>query len=297
MRETVAVLGPGAVGGALAAHLLQRGVHVICVPRPDMVGILALAGLSLEVDGRAPVVVRPEVREELSQPVHVLLVTVKAHQLDEALERVDPAAVEAGAVVPLLNGLEHLDRIRGRLGPRVAAASISRFEAYRVGRVQIVQTTPSAVITMASDDLSPVELEDAASILRKSGAEVRVEGRERQVLWRKAARLAVLSAATALTRRPVGWLRDHPEWRPRLEAAIAEACAVAAADGVTLLPSTQWTIIADMDHDLTTSTARDVEAGRRSELDAVAGSVVRAGERLGVPCPVLTELVAEASAA
>ncbi len=124
-----------------------------------------------------------------------------------------------------------------------------------------------------------------------------VDQREKQVLWRKAARLAVLSAATAVARRPVGSLREDREWRPRLEAAIEEACAVAQADGVTLLASSQWTMIADMDYDLTTSTARDVTAGRPSELDAIAGSVVRAGERLGVPTPVLTELVAEALAA
>ena len=295
MRETVAVLGPGAVGGSLAVHLLQKGVHAICIPRPDMVGIVALAGISLEVDGREPVVIRPEVREELTQPVHVLLVTVKAHQLDEALERVDPAAVESGVVVPLLNGLEHMDKIRERLGSRAAAGSISRFEAYRVGRVQIVQKSGGGVITMASEELARAELDDAAAILRKSGVEVRVEEREKQVLWRKAARLAVLSAATALTRRSVGSLRDDPAWRHRLEAALAEACEIAVADGVKLLPSSQWTMILDLDYDLTTSTARDVEAGRPSELDAIAGSVVRAGERLGVPCPVLTELVSAAS--
>ena len=297
MRETVAVLGPGAVGGSLAVRLLHGGVHTICVPRPDMVGILALAGISLEIEGGAPLVLRPEVRDELSQPVHVLLVTVKAHQLEEAIERIDPVSVESGVVVPLMNGLEHLDILRERFGPRVAAGSISRFEAYRVGRVQIVQTTPSAVLTIASSELTPEDLEDTAAILRKSGADVNVDQREKHVLWRKAARLAVLSAATAVTRRPVGSLREDREWRPRLEAAIEEACAVAQADGVTLLASSQWTMIADMDYDLTTSTARDVTAGRPSELDAIAGSVVRAGERLGVPTPVLTELVAEALAA
>jgi 2-dehydropantoate 2-reductase len=294
MRETVAVLGPGAVGGSLAVNFLQKAVRTICIPRPDMVGIVA--GISLEVDGRDPVVIRPEVREELTTPVHVLLVTVKAHQLVEALERVDPAAVESGVVVPLLNGLEHLEPIRERLGPRVAAGSISLFEAYRVGRVQIVQKSGSGVITMASEELPQVEVEDAAAILRKSGVDVRIEEREKPVLWRKAARLAVLSAATVLTRRSVGSLRDDPEWRHRLEAAVGEACEIAAADGVKLLPSSQWTMIAELDYDLTTSTARDVEAGRRSELDAIAGSVVRAGERLGVPCPVLTELVKAASA-
>jgi 2-dehydropantoate 2-reductase len=82
-----------------------------------------------------------------------------------------------------------------------------------------------------------------------------------------------------------------------MEAALAEACAVAAADGVNLIPSSQWSVISSMDYELTTSAARDVAEGRPSELDAIAGSVLRAGERLGVPCPVLSELVSEALAA
>src|SRR4029453_7556025 len=57
MNQRVAVLGPGAVGGALAAHLANAGVHTICIPRPEMYGVMALSGLSLEVDGREPLVV------------------------------------------------------------------------------------------------------------------------------------------------------------------------------------------------------------------------------------------------
>jgi ketopantoate reductase len=62
-----------------------------------------------------------------------------------------------------------------------------------------------------------------------------------------------------------------------------------------LMPSAQWTRITEMDHTLTTSAARDVAAGRRSEIGAITGAVVRAGKRLGVPCPVLSELASRAS--
>jgi 2-dehydropantoate 2-reductase len=292
----VAVLGPGALGGALAVHLLGGGVHTICIPRRDMVGVLALAGLSLEVDGHEPVVMRPEVRDELTQPVHVLLITVKAHQLEEALEQVDPAAVEESVVIPLLNGLEHVDVVRERLGARVAAGTVSRFEAFRVGRVQIIQKTPSAVLTVASSDLPFETLEDAAALLDRGAFDVFIGESEKQVLWDKAARLSALAAATALSHRSVGELLDDRIWRRRLEEAVAEACAIATADGVPLQPGTQLAIIGEMDRGLTTSTARDLEAGRPSELDAISGAVVRAGARLGVPCPVLSELYEKAAA-
>lgn len=296
MSATVAVLGPGAVGGALAVHLAGAGVHTVCVPRKDMAGILALSGLSLEVDGGEPLVARVEVREELTQPVRVLLITVKAHQLEEALEQVDPDAVEEAVVIPLLNGLEHLEVVRERLGPRVAAGTISRFEAYRVGRVQIIQKTPSALVSIASSDLPLEELDRAAALLDRARFEVLIGESEKHVLWDKAARLAVLAAATAYSHRTLGALLDDRAWRGVLEDAIDEACAVAVADGVMLLPSTQWAIIGELDDDLTTSTARDIEAGRPSELDAITGSVVRAAERLGVSCPVLSELYEKAAA-
>jgi 2-dehydropantoate 2-reductase len=295
MTTTVAVLGPGAVGGAFAVRFIEARYRTICVGSPETVGLMALAGVNLEAEGREAVTVRPVMTERLVQPVSLLLVTVKAPFLAEALERVDPEAVAGGVVLPLLNGLEHMAPLRERFDGRVAAGSLSRFEAYRVGRMQIIQTTPSAVVTMASEDLSAKELERAAGLLRVAGIEVEVEEDEKGVLWRKAVRLAVLAPATAVSRLSVGDLRTDYEWRPRLEQALAEACAVAAADGVSLIPSAQWTRIAEMDANLTTSAARDVEAGRTSEIDAIAGAVVRAGERLGVPTPVLSDLVSQAS--
>jgi 2-dehydropantoate 2-reductase len=295
MRTTVAVLGPGAVGGAFAVRFLRANVRTICVAPPDKIGLMALSGISLEADGAGVVNERPIFVERLVEPVDLLLVTVKAMQLEEALERVEPAAVERGVVLPLLNGLEHVEPIREVFDGRVAVGSLANFEAYRVGRVQIVQASPPGVVIMASQDLSGEELERVAELLRTVGTEVEFEEDERRVLWRKVARAAVVSTATALSRKPIGELRTDPDWRPRMERALAEACAVALADGVHLMPSAQWTRIVEMDYALTTSTARDVEAGRPSEIDAIAGSVVRAGQRLGVPTPVLSQMVSQAA--
>jgi len=290
VRATVAVLGPGAVGGALAVRLALAGRRTICVARPETAAAIAREGLTLERLGET-LTGRPEAAERLAEPVDLLLVTVKAPPLDEALARVEPAAVAEAVVLPLLNGLEHVAAIRARLGRRVAAGSISRFGAYRAAATRIVQLTPSAVVTMASDDLSREELERAATILESAGIEVSIAGSEQAVLWEKAARLAPLAAATALTGRSIGELRSDPEWRPLLEAAIAEGCAIAAADGVPTTPEEQWAVVDSIPEAASTSTAHDVAAGRPSELDAITGAVVRAGRRLGVPTPTLEELL------
>jgi 2-dehydropantoate 2-reductase len=295
IRE-VAVLGPGAVGGALAARLANAGVHTVCVARPEAVGIIALAGIVVETP-TGTLTARCEAVEHLARSVGLLLVTVKAPALPEALERIDPEAVEHGVVVPLLNGLEHMEVLREHFGDRVAAGTISHYQAHRAGRVQIVEATPHPVITIASERLEPGELDGAADLLRRAVLDVRVEESEKGVLWHKLARITPLAAATSASGRTLGVLREDPLWRTRLELALAETVEVAAAEGVRLNLVEQWEIIEGMDDAMTTSAARDVAAGRRSELDAILGAVLRVAERHRIDCPVLDELAARAGLA
>ena len=289
MTARVAVLGPGAVGGVIAVGLERAGVPVVCVARPDTAQLIRSEGLILR-HGDETETARPEAVSELSEPVELLLVTVKAPALEDALERLK-APVDT--IVPLLNGIEHLETIRGRLPrSRVVGGTIGFIEAWLERPGVVVQNTPRTVMTVAAD-----AGEDTIGVLRLSGAEVRVDGSETAVLWEKLARQAPFAAATALTQRPIGELRSDPAWRRRLEDAVAETCQVARADGVELTPAAQWEIIDAMPPGLTSSTARDIAAGRPSELDAITGAAIRAAHRLGVSAPALESLLAETEAA
>lgn len=271
---TVAVLGPGAVGGSLAVRLARAGERVVCLARPETAAAIARDGLTLEQDGEE-LRARPEAAETLDEPVDLLLVTVKAPALAAALERV---AAAPALVVPLLNGLEHMAVLRRRFAA-VRAATIGRLEAWREGPTRIAQRA-AAVVTLAGDAV-PAQL-------TRAGIDVRLGGTDEDVLWEKLARQGPLALLTAATGRTAGELRGDP----RLRTAVAEACAVAAADGASTTFAEQWRIVESLPPELTTSTARDVAAGRPSELDAVAGAVVRAGRRLGVPTPVFEEVLA-----
>ncbi len=286
---TVGVLGPGAVGGVLAVGLAQAGVRVVCVARPDTARVIASQGLTLK-HGSETETARPETTSELHDSVDLLLVTVKAPALDDALGRIE---ARAETVLPLLNGIEHMETVRSRLpDSRVVGATIGWIEAWLERPGVIVQNTPRTVMTVASDAGA-----ETAQLLRSSGADVREDGDEKAVLWEKLARQAPVAAATALTQQPIGELRSDPAWRRRLEEAVDETCAIAAADGVALTPETQWEIIDGMPPALTSSTARDIAAGRPSELDAITGAAVRAAHRLGVEAPVLECLLAETESA
>lgn len=275
----MAVLGPGAVGGVITVGFLEAGVDVVCIARPDTADLIRSEGLTLR-QGQKVHTVRPAVATELREPVALLLVTVKAPSLDDALDRVQ---ARAETTIPLLNGIEHMQTLCDRLPEgNVVAGSIGRIEAWLERPGVVVQPSPSVVMTVASG--APVEL------LRQSGVEVRENGSAGDVLWEKLARQAPTAAATAATQRTIGDLRSDADWGPRLRAAIEETCAVAAADGVSLSPEAEWAIIESMPPLLTSSTARDIAAGVPSELDAIAGAAVRAGQRLGVATPALTEM-------
>jgi len=280
---TIAILGPGAVGGVPAVGFADAGLEVICIARPATAEAIRSRGLTLKCADTVKTA-RPRVVTELREAVELLLVTVKAPALDVALDRVQ---APPQTVVPLLNGIEHMATLRERLAQsRVAGASIGRIEAWLEQPGVVIQPTPSVVMTAAAD--APAEL------LGRSGVDVRVNGTAEEVLWEKLARQAPTAAATSISQRPIGELRSDPDWRPRLRQGIEEACEVAARDGVTLSADAEWEIIEAMPPLLTSSTARDIAAGIPSELDAITGAAVRAGCRVGVPTPVLTQLFEEA---
>jgi len=295
----LAVLGLGGIGGVLAAR-----TGALAVGTERTVAVIRERGLTL-VDGGQTTVAHPEATTRLEQPVALLAVAVKAYDLGAALDRVEPEALRGAVVLPLLNGLEHVDALRARFDgssyrlsqapPVVAAGSIGSLSAHAPEPGFVVQGTPSpGRVTAASRDLDRERLAAALAPLRVPGIEVVQLDDEREVLWEKATRLAVLAAATVASGLPVGALRDDPAWRERLRASLDEAVSTAAADGVSLAADEQWGMIEAMPPELTTSAARDAAAGRPTELDAIVGSVVRSARRHAVETPSLDALWEEA---
>ena len=286
---SLAVLGLGGIGGMLVVRTGALGVGTEATVEAIREGGLTLA------HGGHTTVARPEVVTRLDRPVSLLVVAVKAFSLEAALERVDPDSLDGAVVLPLLNGLEHVELLRRRLDAVVAAGSIGAVEAFSPEPGFVVQRSAGAAITAASDELRGEPFERALAPLAVPGIELAVTDGERAVLWEKAARLAVLAAAAIASGKPVGELRDDPTWRRRLEASLVEACAVAEADGVELDAAGQWSIVEQLPANLVPSAARDASVGRPTELDAITGSVVRAARRLGVWTPMLDGLLADAA--
>jgi 2-dehydropantoate 2-reductase len=292
--EPVGVLGPGAVGGFLAALMWRSGIHVTCIGTESAVQAIERDGITLESATLGSFTARPASCTGLQDRIATLFVTVKAPRLTEALHRVEQAFLTQATVVPLLNGLEHMPILREHLGRIVAAGSIGALEVARESPTRLRHTTKGATIEIASDGDIPNERLDAISDLIASvGLKPTIGASEAALLWGKLVRLSAIALITAASGQSIGNARNDPRWRSALEGAVGEAACVASAEGISMDSIAVMRQIDALPHDLRTSLQRDIEAGRESELEAIAGSVVRAGARLSIPCPVIEHIMEE----
>ena len=288
------VLGPGGVGGFLAAALARKGADVTLVARTRSAdAIEAAGGLRVRSVRLGDFTAQPRLATAVAGNGGALLVATKAVGLDQALERV--AGLEPRIVLPLLNGLDHLELLRERYGSRAVAGSI-RIESTRVAPGEIEQTSPFLRIDMASADARMrAPAEELAELLEGAGVPARILDSEAQAMWGKLVRLNAIACATSAWDLPLGEIRSDPARRAALEACVREAAAVAHAEGADVDPADTMAELDDAHPELRTSMQRDIAAGRAPELDAIAGSVLRAAARHGLACPEIERLAAIAA--
>jgi 2-dehydropantoate 2-reductase len=285
----VAILGAGGVGGFVAAALERGGARVTVVAREETARAVAEGGLEVESARLGPMHARPEAATSLDRDVDTLVVAVKATGLARSLELV---RAEPHLVVPMLNGLDHLDPLRERFGPRAVAATI-RIESTRTAPTRIEQTSPFLLVELAEGNPRMSAAVHAFSdTLNAAGIPARVRPHEPDVMWGKLVRLNALALTTTAFDTPLGPIRSTPELRTELEECVREAAAVARADGAETDPDAVLEQLDEAHAELDSSMHRDVVAGREPELDAIAGSVLRAAARHGLSCPAIERLAA-----
>lgn len=290
-RLDVAVLGPGGVGGLLAALLAREGSSVLVLAGDDTARTLKRGGLRLESQrfGNFQVSVRTAAR--LSEEVDACLITVKATQLEAALDRVPASALGRALVIPFLNGLDHVDFLRSVYPSSSVAAATIRIETARSEPGLIRHTSPFAAIEIAASADNRERVEMIASHLRGAGLDVRVRDDELAMLWDKFALLAPIALLTTDERANVGAIRTRR--RGDAVALVSEIASVARADGVAVDREAVLHLIDSVSESMESSMQRDQAAGKPLELDALGGAIIRRAARAGIAVPVTQRLVSD----
>jgi 2-dehydropantoate 2-reductase len=281
-----AILGPGGIGGLIGACLAQSGSIVTMVGRPE-----TMAQYPSEVELESPFGnVRAAVDHSSEvPPVDVLWITVKATQLDAAL-RALPDGGRVQAIIPLLNGVDHVAALRSRYGhDRVIPATIA-VESERIAPGHFVHRSPFANLNVASSGKAVIG--DTVDTLSGLGFTCRFVDDEATLLWSKLVFLAPLALASTASRQTIGEMMGDPNWREKVFGCVREACAVAMKEGAKVDAEGVIKTISGLPSHMRSSMQKDVEQGRTPELDAIAGPIVRGAVRHHLAVPVTAELAA-----
>ncbi|MFD5907729.1 ketopantoate reductase family protein [Streptomyces massasporeus] len=288
---SVAVLGPGGVGGLLAALLSRAGHRVICLSGEKTAETLRTDGIRVGSarfgDFTAPV----EADTELREPVDACLVTVKHTALDAALARVPAPVLSDGLLVPFLNGVEHPAALRARYRPDRVAPAVIRVESTRVAPGVVEHGSPFAEIDLTGADVPRARLDALAEAFAAAGPATRVLEDETAALWAKMSFLAPFALLTTRYGLPLGDIRTRH--RDELTALVEETAAISRACGGPADPAQALARYDAFPPSTKSSMQRDAEAGRPLELDAIGGALLRAAERHGIPAPVAARVVDE----
>lgn len=288
--QSIAILGPGAIGGFLASVFWKQGHHVNCIATQAGVEHITANGLHLISSMFGEYTARPHAQTLLTSKPDILFVAVKAPMLSDALARIPPECIKQSIVIPFLNGFEHVDMLRNRYGKRVAVGSIS-IEVMRQESGAIHHVSPHSAVRIASRDIAGKKLEEIKQLFLHAGISCEVVEKEADVIWDKLVRLNAITCAIAASGKNLGFVRSDPGWRMILQACVGEAAEVARAEGVESNPATVMAHIDSLPASLRTSLARDIEAGNRGELDAIAGAIVRKAACSHIATPVIIRMI------
>jgi 2-dehydropantoate 2-reductase len=281
-----AILGAGGVGGLMGACLAHSGDSVTMVVRREA---LEQYPKQLRLESAfgnfwTDVAVAAEV-----PAVDALWITVKATQLEPALSALkNPDAVRA--IVPLLNGIDHIALLRARYGSdRIIPATIA-VETERVSPGHIVHRSPFARLSVlsAGRDL----LGSTVDQLQKIGFECRFIDDEPTLMWGKLVFLAPFALTTTASNKTTGEILADTNWGQLGLACLREACAVAVAEGAKIDADAVIAGVMKMPGNMRSSMQKDVEQHKTPELDAIAGPILRGAQKHGIEVPATKKLVA-----
>jgi 2-dehydropantoate 2-reductase len=288
----ILVVGAGAIGGYFGGRMLQAGSDITFLVRPRRAAELADAGLVIKSpNGDVTLKSPPAVQaDKLSEKFDVVLLSCKAFDLEDAIKSFAAAVGPQTAIVPLLNGMLHLDVLDRKGGERVLGGLCAIAVTLNEKR-EVVQLQPMQSLNFGERDGKLSERVRAiADVMAGGNFGAAASEHIIQEMWEKWVFLASLAASTCLMRTSVGNILAVPGGRDFILGMLDECSAVATAQGhaprAPFLERTRGMLTAEGSQ-MTASMFRDIKVGAPVEADHVIGDLVARGDAAKVPVPKL----------
>jgi 2-dehydropantoate 2-reductase len=289
----ILVVGAGAIGGYFGGRMLQAGCDVTFLVRPKRAAELASAGLVIKSPAGDVTLKNPPTvqADKLTEKFDVVLLSCKAFDLEDAVKSFAPAVGPQTSIIPLLNGMLHMDVLDKKFGRERVLGGLCAIAVMLNDKREIVHLAPPQSLNFGERDgkmPDRVRAIAAPMIAGKFGAVA--SEHIVQEMWEKWVFLASLAAATSLMRGPVGTILASPGGRDFLLGMIDESGAIATAEGhaprAPFLERTRGMFTAEGSQ-MTASMFRDIKVGAPVEADHVIGDLIARGDAAKVPVPKL----------
>jgi 2-dehydropantoate 2-reductase len=283
-------VGAGATGGYFGGRLASAGKDVTFLVRPGRAAVLAGRGLRINgPDGRTVVHPRLVTADDVNGSYELVVLAVKSFALEQAMIDMAPAVGPGTIVVPLLNGMRHVDELVGAFGAERAWGGVCMINAMLDEDGDVAQLTGLHRLGYGPLDGTDERLAAVTDALTGPEFDSNPSHTIVQDMWEKWVFLASVAAATTLIRAPVGEINAAPGGFDLGARIAAEAMAVATAAGhpprpgaISLLQDAIATT-----KPLTSSMYRDLSQGLPVEADAILGDLVAEGAKRDVASPML----------
>ena len=287
------ILGAGAIGGYVGGRLQQTGADVTFLVRPARREALQRDGLVIKsAKGDVTQKVETVLGGAEGGPYDVVMLTCKAYDLDSAIEAVAPAVGPDTTVVPMLNGMRHIDVLAQRFGEARVAGGLARIGVALSPAGEILHTSPFAAISFGERDgksARPVLAELDAAI-RKAGIDGGLHKNIIQDLWDKWIMLCTLASMCCLMRGTSGDILEADEGQAIVLETVEECRKVAAAAGCDPGEKGMGNVrsyLTQKGSRFAASMLHDLEKGAMVEADHVVGDMIVRGRRAGIATPNL----------
>ncbi len=289
----ILLVGAGAIGGYFGGRMLQAGRDVTFLVRPKRAAELASAGLVIKSpNGAVTLKAPPSVQaDKLDKTFDLVLLSCKAFDLEDAIKSFAPAVGPKTVILPLLNGMRHLEILDKRFGANAVLGGLCAIAVTLNEQREILQLAPMQSLGFGERDGKITDRVQAiADVLASGKFGAAASTQVVQDMWEKWVFLASLAASTCTMRAPVGHILAAPGGKDFILGMFDECSAVASAEGHTptgpFFERTRGMLTAEGSQ-LTASMFRDIKAGAQVEADHVIGDLVARGEAAKVPVPKL----------
>ena len=295
----IAILGSGAVGGYYGAHLSRAGHDVTFIARGAHLAAIRERGLEIRSPALGDFVARARAEEDTSRvgPVDLVLFAVKTYDNPTALPLLRPLLGDSTAVLSVQNGVDSPAEVAQVAGEARTLGGTTYIATALESPGLIVQTgTHRRIVFGEAFGALPNVSERVTHIhetFRAADIQSEAVGDGRVPIWEKFVFLAALAGFTGAARLPIGPVWGDAFTKAQFLAACREIEAVARAEGVPVAADVVNRIVPYVDAipgSMRSSLLIDLQQGKRIEVEALQGTVVRRAAKLGVPTPIMSTL-------